>query len=43
MRELDAGRIVVGGCVITGSDPQWQCTSCDAVMCGKKKKRNNDL
>jgi len=24
-RDLEAGRIVLGGCVITDNDPTWQC------------------
>ncbi len=26
--DLDAGRIVLGGCVMTNDDPSWQCTQC---------------
>lgn len=28
-RELEAGRVVLGGCVITGDDPEWQCNECE--------------
>jgi transposase-like protein len=31
-RELEAGRAVLGGCVVTGNDPRWQCTSCRYEM-----------
>ncbi len=27
-RELDAGRIVLGGCCVSEDDPQWQCADC---------------
>lgn len=26
--DVDAGKIVLGGCIITGDDPAWQCVSC---------------
>lgn len=26
MDDMQAGRIVLGGCCITGDDPKWQCT-----------------
>lgn len=26
--ELDEGRIVLGGCCVTGSDPDWHCNDC---------------
>jgi len=25
---LKSGKIVLGGCVITGNDPKWQCNDC---------------
>ena len=28
-RELEAGRVVLGGCVISGEDPKWQCNECE--------------
>jgi len=31
-RELESGRAVLGGCVITGNDPRWQCTNCSYEM-----------
>lgn len=27
-RELDEGRIVLGGCCISGADPDWHCNDC---------------
>jgi len=26
------GKIVLGGCVITGCDPSWQCIDCDTLI-----------
>jgi hypothetical protein len=25
------GEIVLGGCVVTGNDPQWFCSNCEAT------------
>jgi hypothetical protein len=33
--EQEAGRIVLGGCVVTGHDPSWQCISCKAQISGE--------
>jgi rubrerythrin len=27
-RALDAGEVVLGGCVVTGDDPSWRCVEC---------------
>jgi hypothetical protein len=27
-RKLDAGEVVLGGCVVTGDDPSWHCVEC---------------
>jgi hypothetical protein len=27
-RELDAGEVVLGGCVVMGDDPSWHCVEC---------------
>lgn len=27
-RQLESGEIVLGGCIITGNDPKWQCVEC---------------
>ena len=29
-RALEAGKIVLGGCVVTDHDPFWQCLNCQA-------------
>ena len=26
--DLDEGKIVLGGCCVTGDDPEWQCVEC---------------
>jgi predicted RNA-binding Zn-ribbon protein involved in translation (DUF1610 family) len=26
--EMDRGKVVLGGCVVTGFDPRWVCNSC---------------
>ena len=26
--DADAGKVVVGGCVVTGDDPAWRCKAC---------------
>ena len=26
--DLEAGRVVLGGCCLTGDDPKWQCMGC---------------
>lgn len=30
--DLDAGRIVLGGCCVTDDDPAWQCLDCQATI-----------
>jgi hypothetical protein len=30
--DADAGRVRLGGCVITGDDPQWACPACEAPL-----------
>lgn len=27
-RDVKEGRTVLGGCVISGDDPEWRCTDC---------------
>jgi hypothetical protein len=31
-RELDAGRIILGGCCISDDNPDWQCIDCQMVI-----------
>lgn len=28
------GEIILGGCCVTGNDPEWQCPRCDATLPG---------
>jgi predicted RNA-binding Zn-ribbon protein involved in translation (DUF1610 family) len=30
--DLDTGRIVIGGCEITGDDPAWKCLECETEI-----------
>ena len=34
--DADAGRVRLGGCVITGDDPQWACPACEAPLFADK-------
>jgi len=27
-KEIDEGKIVLGGCLVTDHDPKWECNSC---------------
>ncbi len=27
-KDIETGKIVLGGCIITDDDPAWQCTVC---------------
>lgn len=31
-RDLDDGKIVLGGCCLTGNDPKWECVECGAQV-----------
>jgi hypothetical protein len=31
-RDVDEGKIAIGGCCISGDDPAWECADCHAVM-----------
>jgi hypothetical protein len=26
--KLDSGEIALGGCIVTGNDPEWRCNTC---------------
>lgn len=28
-RDLEAGKVILGGCLISGNDPDWHCNDCD--------------
>jgi len=30
--DADAGRVQLGGCVVTGDDPEWACPECEAPL-----------
>ena len=30
--DLDAGKIVLGGCELTGDDPAWKCLECETEI-----------
>jgi hypothetical protein len=32
MTEIKAGRVILGGCTITGYDPDWRCNDCKAEI-----------
>jgi hypothetical protein len=36
MADLKAGRIVLGGCCITGDDPAWKCLECEMEIYRKR-------
>lgn len=31
-KDMNAGRIILGGCCVTNDDPEWQCTDCQMVI-----------
>ena len=31
LKAAEQGEVVLGGCVITGDDPKWQCLECKHV------------
>ena len=31
LKAAEQGEVVLGGCVITGNDPKWQCLECKHV------------
>ena len=35
--DVDAGKIVLGGCIITDDDPAWQCVACDQAIYRSRK------
>lgn len=30
--ELASGKIILGGCIVTGYDPSWRCAECGALI-----------
>lgn len=37
--EAKAGKFSLGGCVITGSDPEWACPRCDQPLFDDEEQR----
>ena len=31
-RDAQAGKVILGGCCVTGDDPIWQCGSCNIPL-----------
>jgi hypothetical protein len=36
--DLDAGKIFLGGCELTGDDPAWKCLGCDTEIYQTRSK-----
>lgn len=28
-KDIDEGRVVLGGCCVSGEDPEWKCMDCE--------------
>ncbi|HIF35248.1 hypothetical protein [Candidatus Thioglobus sp.] len=37
-KKAQEGRVILGGCCITGDDPKWQCAKCEADFYRIKKE-----
>ncbi|QHI70501.1 hypothetical protein [Tichowtungia aerotolerans] len=37
-RDLEAGRIVLGGCCVADDDPRWKCTDCELDIYGTEPR-----
>jgi rubrerythrin len=37
--EAQAGKLSLGGCVLTGDDPEWACPRCDAAIFDDEEQR----
>lgn len=35
-RDLELGKVILGGCVISGNDPEWRCLDCSSEWTVKK-------
>lgn len=35
-KDIDAGRITLGGCCVTDDDPKWQCLDCEIEIYSKE-------
>lgn len=34
---LDSGKIILGGCCVSGDDPKWQCADCGVKIFVKQR------
>jgi hypothetical protein len=32
MTDVENGKIILGGCILTGDDPKWQCFDCNTEI-----------
>jgi hypothetical protein len=39
-QDLAEGKVVDGGCILTGDDPIWKCTTCGQPIHREKPKRS---
>ncbi|HEX9935359.1 MAG TPA: hypothetical protein VGB38_09200 [bacterium] len=35
-KDIEAGRIVLGGCIVDNNNPEWQCVECKTNIYHKK-------
>lgn len=38
-KDLDEGRVVLGGCCVSGGEPEWECGDCGAEIYLLKRQR----
>jgi len=38
-QDAEAGRVALGGCVLTGADPSWRCMDCDTRVFPQRLRR----
>lgn len=43
MADIKAGRVILGGCCISGYDPDWECVGCKAEIFQKNLSSTNSL
>ncbi|MDY6837973.1 MAG: hypothetical protein SWH78_08370 [Thermodesulfobacteriota bacterium] len=41
-RDLEAGRFVLGGCVVAENDAAWQCVDCEAKIYRETQQKSPD-
>jgi len=37
-KKAQSGKVILGGCIVTGDDPQWQCEKCGTDFYRTKKE-----